>query len=362
MQPEMTWFVGVGGQQQGPMPTSQVVAGIQAGTINAEAFVFTQGMANWTPIKTVQPFSAYFGAPGMPPSPPPAAVPPVRPDELDFQIFGEEMQFVEVVLDAGEAAVSEAGAMYWMDAGITMESMFGDGTGRPDETLLDKAKAVGSRVLTGESIAMTLFRNPTQQKQKIAFAAPYPGKIIPLDLRQHGGKVICQKDSFLAAARGIKIGIELQKNLGVGLFGGEGFILQKLEGDGLVFTHAGGCVTSRTLAAGEMIKLDTGCLVAFHPTVKYDVQLVGGIANTLFGGEGLFLATLTGPGTIWTQSLPFSRLAGRIYAAAPQTGGTRGDEGSILGRAGDIAMGSGGPAVPNVDIGNVLGAVSRLIR
>jgi uncharacterized protein (TIGR00266 family) len=228
----------------------------------------------------------------------------------------------------------------YMDPGIQMETIFGDGSAESDAGgFVGKLMGAGKRVLTGESLFMTLFGNAAQQRQNVAFASPYPGGILPVDLREHGGQLVCQKDAFLCAAKGISVGIAFQKRLGAGLFGGEGFILQKLEGDGLAFIHAGGMVVSRDLAAGETLRLDTGCLVAFESQISYDIQMVSGVKTALFGGEGLFFATLTGPGKVWIQSLPFSRLASRVYAAAPQTGGARKGEGSILGGLGDLVMG-----------------------
>ena len=249
------------------------------------------------------------------------------------------MQYVEITLDPGEACVAEAGAFMYMDPGIHMQTIFGDGSDQEGGGFIGKLMSAGKRVLTGESLFMTIFGNQTREQATVAFAAPYPGKIIPFDLQQHGGTMICQKDAFLCAAKGISIGIAFQKKVAAGLFGGEGFILQKLEGDGLAFIHAGGSLTTRNLERGETIRLDTGCLVAFEPRVTYDIQSVPGIKTALFGGEGLFHATLTGPGTVWMQSMPFSRLARRIYAAAPQTGGKRKGEGSLLGGLGDIMMG-----------------------
>ncbi|MDH3404860.1 MAG: TIGR00266 family protein [Acidobacteriota bacterium] len=260
--------------------------------------------------------------------------------EIDYEVFGEEMQFVEITLDPQEACVAEAGSFMYMDPGIEMQTIFGDGSAASEGGgLLDKLVGAGKRVLTGESLFMTLFGNTAGERQSVAFAAPYPGRIIAVDLAQLGGELMCQKQAFLCAAKGISVGIALQRKLGAGLFGGEGFILQKLEGDGLAFLHAGGTVVSRELAAGEVLRLDTGCLVAFDAGVDYDIQSVPGIKTALFGGEGLFFARLTGPGTVWIQSLPFSRLASRIYAAAPQTGGKRTGEGSLLGGLGDLVMG-----------------------
>ncbi len=259
--------------------------------------------------------------------------------EIDYQIFGEEMQYVEVELDPNETAVAESGSFMMMDDGIRMETIFGDGSQQQQNSgFLGKLLSAGKRVLVGESLFMTTYTNIAQGKKKVSFASPYPGKIIPLDLQELGGKVICQKDAFLCAAKGVSIGIEFQKRLGTGLFGGEGFIMEKVEGDGFAFVHAGGHVTSRQLQPGELLKIDTGCIVAFTRDVNYDIEFVGGIKNTLFGGEGVFFATLRGPGTVWIQTLPISRLAGRILSYATFK---RKEEGSILGGLGNMLDGDG---------------------
>ena len=245
--------------------------------------------------------------------------------------MGDDLQFVEVELDPGESAVAEAGAMMYMTEGIQMNAIFGDGSTSAGGGLMDKLLGAGKRILTGESLFMTLFTNGGTGKQHVAFAAPYAGKIVPMDLGALGGELICQKDSFLCAARGVAIGIAFQRKLGVGLFGGEGFIMERLTGDGLCFVHAGGTIHALELAAGQILRVDTGCLVALQPTVNYDIQFVGGIKTALFGGEGLFFATLTGPGKVWLQSLPLSRLADRIYKAMPGIGRGGKEEGSLLG-------------------------------
>ncbi len=234
--------------------------------------------------------------------------------EIDYKLHGHDMQFVEIELDKGESVVAEAGSMMMMDEHISMETIFGDGSKKGGSKLFGAAK----RVLTGESLFMTSFTNTSNNRKKVSFASPYPGKIIPIDLSEMNGKLICQKDSFLCAAKGVSIGIDFRKKLGVGFFGGEGFILQKLEGDGLCFIHAGGTIIKKELMPGEKLKVDTGCLVAMTKDIKYDIEFIGGIKNSLFGGEGLFFATLTGPGYVWIQSLPFSRLASRVLASAPQ--------------------------------------------
>lgn len=255
--------------------------------------------------------------------------------EIDYKIHGEEMQCVEIELDPNESVISEPGSFMMMTEGITMETLFGDGT---EKGLMGKLFSAGKRMLTGENLFMTVFTNTSSQKRQVNFAAPYSGKIIPLDLSELGGKVICQKDSFLCAAKGVSVGIELQKKLGTGLFGGEGFIMQKLEGDGMTFVHSGGHVIEKELQPGEILKIDTGCIVAFTKEVQYDIQFVGGIKNSIFGGEGLFFAQLRGPGKVWIQTLPIARLASRIL----QFGTTKkGEQGSILGGLGNLMDGDG---------------------
>lgn len=258
--------------------------------------------------------------------------------EIDYKIIGEEMQCVEIELDPQETVIAEAGSFMMMEQDIRMETIFGDGS-QSTGGFMSKLFSAGKRLLTGESLFMTAYTHTGMGKKKVTFASPYPGKIIPMDLSKLGGKITCQKDAFLCAAKGVSVGIEFQKKLGTGLFGGEGFIMQKLEGDGMSFVHAGGTIIERVLQPGEMLKIDTGCLVAFTQTVNYDIQFVGGIKNTFFGGEGVFFATLTGPGTVWIQSLPISRLASRIISYAGPMG--RKEEGSILGGIGNIFDGDG---------------------
>jgi uncharacterized protein (TIGR00266 family) len=251
-------------------------------------------------------------------------------DVVDYEIKGAEMQFVEVELDPGEAAVGEAGSMFFMDAGIGMDTVFGDGSANQGG-FFGKLLGAGKRLVTGESLFTTVYTNNASTKLRVAFAAPYPGKILAMDLRQLGGTLLCQKESFLCAARGVSLGIAFQKKMSTGFFGGEGFVMQKLDGDGLAFVHAGGTCIKRELAPGQTLFVDTGCVVAYTPSVDFEIQYVGKIKTALFGGEGLFFAKLTGPGTVWLQSLPFSRLASRVFAAAPQTGGGGKEEGSLLG-------------------------------
>jgi uncharacterized protein (TIGR00266 family) len=258
--------------------------------------------------------------------------------EIDFKIFGDDMQYLEVELDPGEAVVGEAGAMMFMEDGIEMETIFGDGS--PQQSgFLGALMGAGKRLLMGESIFMTVFWNRGAGKKHAAFGAPYPGKIIPVNLSEIGGELLAQKDAFLCAAKGVSLGIAFTKRFGAGLFGGEGFILERLQGDGLAFVHAGGTIVQRDLGPGETLRVDTGCIVGFQPSVDYDIQYVGKVKTALFGGEGVFFATLRGPGRVWLQSLPFSRLAGRIYAAAPQTGGGGREEGSLLGGLGRLIDG-----------------------
>lgn len=258
--------------------------------------------------------------------------------EIDYHIYGEEMQYVEIELDPQEAVVAEAGTFMMMENGLKMDTIFGDGSNQ-DKGVLGKLFSAGKRLLTGESLFMTVFLNVDNGKRKISFASPYPGKIIPVDLTNYNGKFICQKDAFLCAAKGVSVGIEFSRKLGRGLFGGEGFIMQKLEGDGMAFVHAGGTLARKELATGQILKVDTGCIVGFTQGINYDIEFVGGIKNTVFGGEGLFFATLRGPGVIYIQSLPFSRLAERVWASAPKGGGKDKGEGSILGGIGNILDG-----------------------
>ena len=257
--------------------------------------------------------------------------------EVDYEILGNDMQIVEVELDPGETVIAEAGAMNYMENGITFEAKMGDGS-NTNEGFLGKMLSAGKRVLTQESIFMTHFTNEGQGKRRVAFAAPYPGKIIPVDMSKVGGKLFCQKDAFLAAALGTKLGIAFNKRLGTGFFGGEGFILQNIHGDGMVFVHACGTVVKKELN-NETLRVDTGCLVAFTQGVGYNIEMVGGLKSMFFGGEGLFLATLSGTGTVLLQSLPFSRMADRILSHAPSGGGKRKGEGSILGGLGNILDG-----------------------
>ena len=336
---QQQWYMAIGGHQVGPVSQDDVITNLRNGTIDGNTLVFTAGMKNWTPLTDVPELAAFLAggsAARVAAVPPPIAGRSAH--EIDFRILGSEMQFVEVELDPGESAVAEAGSMMYMTPGIQMETIFGDGSGQKSG-VMGALLGAGKRLITGESLFMTVFTNQGSGKQQVAFAAPYPGKILSMDLKQLGGELICQKDSFLCAARGVSIGIAFQRRIGVGLFGGEGFIMQRLTGDGLSFVHAGGTVHALDMRAGETLRVDTGCLVALQPSVNYDIQFVGKIKTALFGGEGLFFATLTGPGRVWLQSLPFSRMADRIYKAAPAAGGSRREGGSILGGIGDLLDG-----------------------
>ncbi|MEI7447384.1 MAG: TIGR00266 family protein [Burkholderiales bacterium] len=252
-------------------------------------------------------------------------------DVIDYRIEGGEMQYVEVELDPGEAMVGEAGSLMYMEDGISIDTVFGDGSSGGGGGLFGKLVGAGKRLLTGESLFTSVYVNQGREKRKLGFAAPYPGRILPMDLAALGGRMVCQRDAFLCAARGVSLGIAFQRKLGAGFFGGEGFIMQKLEGDGLAFVHACGTVMERRLQPGELLRVDTGCVVGYTDGVDFDIEYVGKVKTALFGGEGLFFAVLRGPGTVWLQSLPFSRLASRVFAAAPQTGGGGREQGGLAG-------------------------------
>ena len=324
------WYFTYGDQRQGPFDDAQARAQAAA---NPNGYAWREGFAEWLPIRQVAELRGATPATG---GPPPIA--PRGTDQIDYRIFGEDMQYVEVELDPGESAVAEAGAMMYKDTTIQLNTVFGDGSGAGGGTFMDKLVGAGKRLLTGESLFMTVFTHMGSGKARVAFAAPFPGTIIPLSLSAVGGTLICQKDSFLAAAKGVSIGIHFQRKILTGLFGGEGFIMQRLEGDGQVFMHAGGTVVDRQLAAGEALHVDTGCVVAFENSVQFDIEQVGGIKSMLFGGEGVFFAVLRGPGRVWLQSLPFSRLAGRMLQAAMPTARGR-EEGSVLGPLGGLLRG-----------------------
>ena len=323
------WYYVRDGKTVGPVTSVELVS-VLPSVGGPDALIYGPDMADWTKARHVAAIARDLSGAARPPSAPVGR----RADEIDYEIFGDDMQFVEITLDPGEVVVAEAGGMMYMTSGIQMETVLGDASGQ--KGLLGKLFDAGKRMITGESLFLTTFGNAAAGRERVAFAAPYPGKIVPLHVDELGGEVLCQKAAFLCAARGTQVGIAFQKRIGTGLFGGEGFILQRISGDGLAFVHAGGTIIKKDLVGGETLRLDTGCLVALQPSVDYDIQLTGGIKNTLFGGEGLFLATLRGPGTVWLQSLPFSRLAGRIAATFARPGR---DEGSVLGGLGRILDG-----------------------
>jgi uncharacterized protein (TIGR00266 family) len=331
------WFFHTTDRQVGPLEGTVAVDFAER---NPEAYCWRQGFGEWLPVRAVGELSSHGRSPWGDASPPP--MPPesarMKADDIEFRIFGEEMQFVEIELDPGESAVAEAGAMMYKDVSVEMTTVFGDGSGAAGGGFLDKLIGAGKRLITGESLFTTVFTHRGSGKARAAFAAPFPGTILALKLSDFDGRLICQKDSFLAAAKGVSIGIHFQKKILTGLFGGEGFIMQKLEGDGWVFAHVGGSVVERELKAGEVLHVDTGCLAAMTRDVEFDLEQVGGVKSVLFGGEGLFFARLRGPGRVWIQSLPFSRLAGRMLAAAAPTG--KQGEGSVLGPLGDMVMGN----------------------
>jgi len=327
----MQWYLRYGQDQKGPFTLEQAQA---EASRNPDGHAWKPGMSQWLPIRTIAELNSEPGRD----SPPPFSTSTC--DAVDFKVFGTEMQYVEVELDPGESAIAEAGAMMYKDSSVHMESIFGDGSARAEQGgFMGKLVGAGKRVLTGEGLFMTQFLNQGNRKGKVAFGAPYPGNVIPLSLSSLGGSLICQKDSFLCAARGVSVDLFFQKKILTGLFGGEGFIMQKLEGDGMVFVHAGGTVMERELASGDNLHVDTGCIVAMEPSVSFDIRQAGNVKTMLFGGEGFFFADLRGPGKIWLQSLPFSRLAGRMLKAAPQHGGKDRGEGSLLGGLGNLLDG-----------------------
>jgi uncharacterized protein (TIGR00266 family) len=320
------WYYAQDGKPIGPLSREELIRQIPSAG-GPDTLIFGPTTGDWTAARHVSSIARSLAGGAPPPAPRARAA-----DEIDYEIFGDDMQFVEITLDPGEVVVAEAGAMMYMSQGIEMQTVFGDPS--KQQGMVGKLFDAGKRMITGESLFLTTFGATGNQREQVAFASPYPGKIIPLHMDELGGEVLCQKTAFLCAARGVQIDIAFQKRIGVGLFGGEGFILQRIRGTGLAFVHAGGTIVKRQLGPGQRLRLDTGCLVAFQPSVDYDIAVAGGIKTSLFGGEGLFLANLTGPGTVWLQSLPFSRLAGRIagtFSAAKGKG-----QGSILGSFGNL--------------------------
>ena len=333
------WYYVDSERQRHQVTEEQMQSLAVSGGVRADTLVWTDGQAQWAPAGQVLPGLFHLASAGGPPPPPlPAGSgppsPPMRAHDVDFEILGNEIQIIEIELDPGETVIAEAGGMNYMDDGIVFETKMGDGSNASGGGLMGLLKNVGKRVLTGESIFMTHFTNRAPSgKKRVAFAAPYPGKIIPLKLTEFGGEILCEKDAFLCAAYGTSVGIAFQKKFGAGLFGGEGFILQRLQGDGMAFIHAGGTIVKKELR-GETLRVDTGCLVAFTKGIDYSIERAGNLKSMFFGGEGLFLTTLTGHGTVWLQSMPFSRLADRIIAHAPSAGGSAKGEGSVLGGIG----------------------------
>jgi len=324
----LNWYLRYGVTQKGPLSLEE--AQTEAAT-NPDSYAWKPGMAQWMPISRIEELRGKERTGSPPPFGSSICC------EVDFTVFGTEMQYVEIELDPGESAIAEAGVMMYKDSPVHMESIFGDGSEK--RGLMGRLAGAGKRVLTGAGLFMTQFRNQGNRKAAVAFGAPYPGNVIPISLPSIGRTLICQKDSFLCAAKGVSIDLYFQKKILTGLFGGEGFIMQKLSGDGMVFVHAGGTVKERILGPGEEIHVDTGCIVAFEPSVGFDIRKAGNVKTMLFGGEGFFFARLQGPGKVWLQSLPFSRLAGRMLKAAPQHGGKDRGEGSIMGGLGNFLNG-----------------------
>jgi len=331
------WHYIAANKEQIKVEESQLKELVENGTITRNTSIWTGGMGDWKPAGQALP-ELFSNASGPPPQPQSSRTGATSSHEIDFELFGDDMQIVEVELDPGETVIAEAGAMNYLESDITFEAKMGDGS-KTNEGMMGTLMNIGKRVLTGESIFLTHFtHHGSQGKRRVAFAAPYPGKIMAIDLDDTGGEITCQKDAFLCAAMGTEVTIAFNKKLGAGFFGGEGFILQKLRGDGMVFIHAGGTVIKKELK-GETLRVDTGCLVAFSPGISYDIQRAGNLKSMFFGGEGLFLATLSGHGTVWLQSLPFSRMADRILAHAPSAGGKSTGEGSVLGGLGRLLDG-----------------------
>ncbi len=329
------WYLNYSGEQIGPLDDMQAREHVRQ---KPNSMAWREGFTTWLPIHQIVELNTSTSS-IRPPAINTVSTGIKRADEIDFKIFGTEMQFVEIELDPDESAVAEAGAMMYKDKSVSMSTVFGDGSEASNGSgFMGRLLGAGKRLVTGESLFTTVFTHTGHGKAHVAFGAPYPGNIIPIALENLGGSIICQKDAFLCAARGVSIGIHFQKKILTGLFGGEGFIMQRLDGDGMAFLHAGGSIIERELNTGEELHVDTGCIVAYETQVGFDLQQAGGIKTSLFGGEGLFFARLRGPGKIWLQSLPFSRLAGRMLQAAPQRGGNTG-EGSILGSIGNLLDG-----------------------
>ncbi len=326
MTTEGSWYYVQNGETVGPVSRDAIMQAVRSGD-GPRTLVWGPSVSEWTEARHV----VALGVSTNQPAPPPRRGKTTRADVIDYELYGDDMQFVEVTLDPDEVVIAEAGGMMYMTEGIQMQTVFGDPS--KEQGFLGKLFDAGKRMVTGESLFLTTFGAVSKKRERVAFAAPYPGKIIPVHLDEVGGELICQKDAFLCAAKGVEIGIAFQKKILAGLFGGEGFILQRLRGDGLAFIHAGGTIHRMELEAEETLRLDTGCLVALQPSVDYDIAMTGGIKNAVFGGEGIFMATLRGPGTVWLQSLPFTRLAGRVLANIGPSGK---GEGSVIGGLANI--------------------------
>jgi uncharacterized protein (TIGR00266 family) len=345
------YHLAINGKPTGPFSVADIEQMIRNGNVNGQTLAFTEGMANWVALNQLADFAASFA-----PRPNPISTSMTAPSDptqgmpagmttgmsagfgMNYEVVGHEMQFVEIGLDPNQTIIAEAGSMLYMTQGVQLDTQMGDGS-RADQGIMGKLFEAGKRVITGATLFLTTFTSRSGSREYVAFSAPFPGKIVPMNLTDLGGSVLCERHSFLCASLGTRINVEFTKRIGAGFFGGEGFILQRLSGNGIAFIHAGGTVVPKDLRPGETLRVDTGCLVAFQPSVTYDVQYVGSIKTAIFGGEGLFFVTLTGPGRVWLQSLPFSRLADRILAAAPRAGGSRRETGSILGGIGDLIGG-----------------------
>lgn len=325
---EKVWYLDINGEPKGPYSAEQIIKAVKKGKLTDDALAFGPGRGKWDPIAWIPELTAFDKKTSVTPDmPKPTFHRQQLAHEIDFEIKGGEIQFVEIELDPNESVIAEAGSMMFMDADISMQTVFG--TGEESSGLISSLVGAGKRLLTGESLFMTIFTNQGHGKEIVGFSAPYPGKIIPVNLAEMGGQIICQKDAFLCAAKGVSIDIAFQKKIRMGFFGGEGFIMQHLKGDGLAFIHAGGSILSRELQAGEVLKVDTGCVVAYDASIDFDINYVGSVKSAFFGGEGFFYATLEGPGTVWLQSMPFSRFASKVVSSVPANGNKVG-EGSVI--------------------------------
>ena len=326
---EKVWYLDINGEAKGPYSAEQVIKAVKKGKLSSDTLAFGPGRGKWDPVSWIPELTAFDKKQKKTPEMPRATFHRGQlAHDIDFEIKGGEIQYVEIELDPSEAVLAEAGSMMFMHDTVQMETVFG--SGEENAGLISSLVGAGKRLLTGESLFMTVFTNHGVAKERVAFSAPYPGKIIPVNLAELGGEIICQKDAFLCAAKGVSIDIAFQKRLRMGFFGGEGFIMQSLKGDGLAFIHAGGSILSRELRAGEVLKVDTGCVVAYDTSIDFDIEYVGSVKSAFFGGEGFFYATLRGPGTVWLQSMPFSRFASKVVSSVPSQGGGKVGEGSVI--------------------------------